>query len=363
MNILFVSHLTNSRSQGPNYSVPAQVLAQTKYDNIHWLNLTNSYQEHWSETGVYHSINEYNSLSISELPSPFDKPDLVIFQGFYYYNNYKLAMHLKDNNIPYIIIPRGELTKDAQKIKCVKKYLGNLVMFKRFAKKALAIQYLTNREHLDSGSKWNESPIIIPNGITTKENTKKWNNSERIRGVYIGRMAPFHKGHDLLIKACVELREKFGKNNCVIVFYGPERFGFKAQLQKDISDNNLEEILVVKDGVFGKEKEEVLLKSDFFIMTSRFEGHPMGLIEALSYGLPCLVTVGTNMAEEVSKANAGWTADNNVESIKKALSLMLSQRDSFEIKGNNAIALSRNYNWDVLAQVAHAKYKQLLQTV
>lgn len=39
----------------------------------------------------------------------------------------------------------------------------------------------------------------------------------------------------------------------------------------------------------------VLLQTDLFIQTSRHEGMPMGLLEALSIGVPCLVTVGTSL--------------------------------------------------------------------
>ena len=52
----------------------------------------------------------------------------------------------------------------------------------------------------------------------------------------------------------------------------------------------------------------------------------MGLIEALSYGLPCLVTSGTNMADEIEKADAGWTADVSVEGIVRALKLLLEEK-------------------------------------
>ena len=41
---------------------------------------------------------------------------------------------------------------------------------------------------------------------------------------------------------------------------------------------------------------------DLFIHTFRFEGHPIAVLEALSYGIPCLLTPGTNMAGEVEAA-------------------------------------------------------------
>jgi len=47
----------------------------------------------------------------------------------------------------------------------------------------------------------------------------------------------------------------------------------------------LQNVVYINDGIFDDEKEKKQLESDFFILTSRFEGHPMGLIEALSYGL------------------------------------------------------------------------------
>ena len=68
----------------------------------------------------------------------------------------------------------------------------------------------------------------------------------------------------------------------------------------------IETVATIVDEIAGKAKEELLLNTDLFIMTSRLEGHPMGLIEALAYGVPCLVSRGTNMYDEVLSSNAGW---------------------------------------------------------
>ena len=39
MNILYISNLSGSKFAGPSYSVPEQIRAQAKYDNVFWLNL------------------------------------------------------------------------------------------------------------------------------------------------------------------------------------------------------------------------------------------------------------------------------------------------------------------------------------
>lgn len=86
----------------------------------------------------------------------------------------------------------------------------------------------------------------------------------------------------------------------------------------------------------------------------------MGLIEALSYGIPTLVTEGTNMKLEIEESNAGWTATNDYGSIKLAFMNMLSDMNSFEIKGQNAYELSKSYDWERIAQISSRKYQDLI---
>ena len=96
-------------------------------------------------------------------------------------------------------------------------------------------------------------------------------------------------------------------------------------------------------------------------MTSRFEGHPMALIEALSYGLPCIVTTGSNMKAEIEKLKAGWGADNNIDSIAAAIKSMLYSKQNFKQMSSAAQELSRRYSWDAIAKASHAIYTELLK--
>lgn len=360
MNILYLSHLNGSLHEGPSYSVPRQIEAQSKTDNVFWYNATKSLNHEWSEYSFYHDIEEFPEESIKSLPHPFNNPDIIIVELFYNMVKSPLLFELLFGKIPYLIIPRGELTKQAQHRKSIKKQLANMLVCKAYSKKAAAIQYLTEQEYRDSGDKWNRRHLIISNGISIPEHTKSAFSAESIKCISIGRIEPYQKGLDLLIEACFRIKKQLTENNCSILICGPDKENKLDGLKGLVKDKDLSSIISFHDGVFGKEKEEMLLSHDVFLIPSRFEGHPMALLEALSYGLPALATTGSNMRKEIDECSAGWTADNSVEGIEKALLEMLCSKDQFEEKRSNAIKLAEQYAWSELAKLCHDEYCRLL---
>ncbi|WP_018337419.1 glycosyltransferase family 4 protein [Butyricimonas synergistica] len=362
MNILFCSSIYANKDTGLYWSIPNQVRAQGKYDNVFWYNLWMGETEEWEATNYYYSLQDYPSGRLKDLPAPFDYPDLVVFETVYIFAFKAIVFDVWKKNIPYIIIPRSSLTAPAQKIKPVKKWIGNLLFFGKFARKALAIQYLTENEYKESGDKWNKNHVIIGNGITLPSNRKEVFSQKGLKGVFIGRLTLYHKGLDLLVEACNEVQDKLRKAGCSIHIYGQDREGVIEYLDNYVRKKHLDDIVFYHYGaVFGTEKEKVLLDNDFFILTSRLEGHPMALIEALSYGLPCLVTQGSNMREEIENVDAGWGAEVNIDSIAKGLLKILSEKALLDFKSKNAIVLAERYNWDRLALRAHREYEMLLK--
>ena len=87
----------------------------------------------------------------------------------------------------------------------------------------------------------------------------------------------------------------------------------------------------------------------------------MGIFEALSYGIPCLVTEGTATVQTIQEYDAGWTAQNNAESIAQAIFQAIDQRNDWSTKGSNAIRLvADNYAWDKIAEDTISKYYKLI---
>lgn len=361
INIVHITFLRNNRASGVNSIVPYHIKYQSRYSNVFWYNISSKYRPSKEDVDFYHGIEDYPNYDIKSLDEPFSSPDLVIFHGVFFYQYLKIFRELIKRNIPYIVVPHGSLTKYALKKKYIKKLIGIKLLFSEFIGKAKAIQYLTEGEYKNSGDKWNTDYIIIPNGCDIPIKKKEHLNTVNLKGTFIGRKAIYYKGLDLLIEACSIIKDYLEKYNCVISIYGPSEEKANSKLSRLINKYKLEKFIHLKDGVYGQQKEDIILNSDFFIMTSRTEGHPVALIEALSYGVPCFVTQGTNMATEVNKFNAGWGVKNGVKSISNGLIKMLEEIDTFGEKSSNARLLSNKYEWDTLAKLSIEKYKELIR--
>src|SRR5690554_1813510 len=261
LNILFVSNRKPFKGSGPHYSMRNQSFFMSKINNVMWYNLNNSTDQYWEETEIYYNTKSFPDKKISKLPSPFSNPDIVIFQGFYEYGTERIIREVKKRKIPYIIVPRSSLTKQSQQQRWFKKKLANFLIFNKFAKNASAIQYLTNQEKLDSGTKWNKESFVVPNGIMAPKKVEMSFNNDKLRGLYIGRLDMNHKGLDLLIESVSNNKDLFHRMNHEIHLYGPESINTQISLIKNlINKYGLENIIKLKGPVYGLDKEKTILK-------------------------------------------------------------------------------------------------------
>ena len=358
---MYISKLDGVDFAGPTHSVPRQIEAQSIYDDVFWYNFSCLGKEEWKLYGFYHNLVDFPQGSLDSLPKPFNRPDLIVVEQFYNLVRNHIWKEIIQSGVPYIIIPRGEFTNKAQKRKMLKKYLANILLCKKYYRNASAIHYLTTQEYNDSSNKWNTNFVIIPNGIGKPGITKKVFHDNCISFVYIGRIEPYQKGLDLLLNACFLIKDYLKANNAFIEIYGPDTDRKIDKIKRSIKKYDLEKIVFLKDGVYGDAKKQVLLESDIFIMPSRFEGHPMALIEALSYGLPCIVSKGSNLKYEVEKSNAGWSFESTSEELAQAMLSCINSKNSFSRFSDNAIRLSDEYSWKTIAKKSHEAYLKVLE--
>ncbi len=147
MNLLYISNISGKKFSGPNYSIPSQIYAQSKVDRVYWLDLSN-HDAPYDEQRLCHHLSDMSGSVPDSLPVPFDQPDLVIFEEFYRFRHpiETIVHRLIQKSIPYIIIPRSQMTRQGRVQKRIKKWVCSVLFFDRFVKKSAAIQYLTAAE-------------------------------------------------------------------------------------------------------------------------------------------------------------------------------------------------------------------------
>ena len=309
-------------------------------------------------SGCDFQLEYKNNFEINKLPEPFNKPDIVVFHEVYKKQYPAIAKRLLKANIPYIIVPHSCLTKAAQNKKRLKKIAGNLLLFNRFISSAVAIQFVSEKEN--EATAFGKNRIVAPFGVNIPAEQKKSFSEAGLKIVYVGRLDVQIKGLDLMLEAAEKVAAFLRENDYGISIYGPQYGGNFSAVKRIIEDKNLNDIVSLNDAVYGIEKERVLLNSDVFIQTSRSDALPLSILEALGYGLPCLITEGTCFAEIINEYDAGTGVKTNSDEIAEAIKNI----DRLELKNqsNNARRLiEENYSWEALTKNTINKYEELIK--
>lgn len=363
LKILHVATMIGNKASGVANVVPEHLKYQSLYANIALLNCSSIEYKNAESINKYKIFNIRAKVSdtINSITESFGKPDLVVFHAIYYPIYIKIYKELIKRNIPYIIIPHGSLTKDAQRKSFFKKIVANFLMFNSFFKNAKAIQYLTEGEKNNSIREYNN--IVSGNGIQLDKPKKKYDNEEKkcFKLIYIGRYTIKIKGLDLLLEGVETVKREMLDKNIKLLLYGADDRGDFKKLIKLIKEKEIDNVVKLNGPVFNDEKYTELLSSDVFIQTSRTEGQSLGIMEAISMGLPCILTPGTNLAEDAQKNEFGWKTEENAESIGKTIINTFNNKDLLPQYSKNAIEYANNnFNWENISKQAIEKYMDIL---
>ncbi|MGX7030432.1 glycosyltransferase [Vagococcus zengguangii] len=272
------------------------------------------------------------------------QPDVVIFHGIYFLVYKKYSQFIRKNDIDYFIEPHGSLSIEAQKKSSFKKKVVNYTVLKSYLDNSKGMIFLNESERKNSVFQ-SENDLIIPNGIKDIEE-KEFSNNDLVNIVFLGRIDINHKGLDYLFKELQLIDKPNPKFR--LSLYGNADIKAKKKIEMEIK--KIRYISVNYYGsVYGKDKIKAYKESDIYILTSRYEGFPMTILEALSCGLPCIVTKGTNFYNEIIDNKIGWGADfdNIGDVIETAVEDYIQNKEKY--KNNTQKYVLENYQWKNIA--------------
>ncbi len=131
--------------------------------------------------------------------------------------------------------------------------------------------------------------------------------------ISVGRLVPV-KQFDLLIKACAEIP------GCTltIIGEGPER-QYLEKLAKELG------VLVNFPGNMPNEElPRVLQEHMIFAITSKREGHPKALIEAMSCRMPCIGTDVVGIRNVIDQGKNGWLVSASSNSLREGITTLIN---------------------------------------
>lgn len=286
-----------------------------------------------------------------------DRPELVVFHEIYRPAFLPIAAFLRKQKIPYVVVPHGGLTKSAQAQKWVKKAVGNLLFFNRYLHGAAAVHFLSDGERKDSS--FRGPSFVLPNGTDLDVRQRDHlTDPDGIRFLYLGRPEVYMKGLDLLLDAVKMKKDLLLSRGVRFSLVGPEMEEVIGPL---VRERALEDLVFLRGAVTGDEKEACFAAADVFIQTSRSEGMPMGILEAIGHGVCCLVTRGTRMLYEMVENGAGNGCETEVEDIAAELEKIIADPKMIDWMGRMARELAENkYNWAKIGRAAVEKYAEIV---
>ncbi len=290
------------------------------------------------------------------------QPDIFVFHSLYIWEYIKFYKILRKRNIPFLLQLHGALSEENYRKSHFKKVIANALFYTTFIKAAEKIIYLNQGEYSKSIVKRiNSNSAIIPNGCHTPDivpQLRNGNNS-KIKFLYLGRIEIYNKGLDVLVEAITKLRDNGYADKIHFTFFGIGEANHLVRFSEMLKP--LQEIAEFRGSAYGKDKEAAYQNSDYFILTSRYEGMPMAILEALSYGRACFITPATNMADIITEYNCGYVSTLNADTLANDIIKAANEFETRKVEMfNNSLKAAEAYHWIEIAKKSIDLYSNVL---
>jgi glycosyltransferase involved in cell wall biosynthesis len=181
-------------------------------------------------------------------------------------------------------------------------------------------------------------------------------NNGAVRFLFLGMIHPDKGIFDLLQVLRDHKATLAGK---LKLFIGGN--GQVDKLQELIEAAGLQGMVEFKGWVTGHEKENLLQFADVFVLPSYFEGSPVAMLEAMSYGKPVISTTVGGIPEIVEPGLNGWLhTPGDREALLKALLYYINEPENIKKHGERSAQIIKNYYPETIVPQLNSVYCSLL---
>mgnify|MGYP004633437545 CR=1 FL=1 len=195
--------------------------------------------------------------------------------------------------------------------------------------------FVLDSQSKEQYKKYNKNIISVNNSIVLPDIILQRDSYHSpLKLLFVGRLSKV-KRIDEIINA-VELMGKNVELN--IIGDGEER----EKIETSILKNNLNCFIHLMGAVTPNKVQEYMKSNDILIMNSSFEGKPMTIIEAMSYGMPIITTNVGGISELLDDNIEGVFTDGSKDGIVKAIEIA---KQNYCRMSNQACKKAKSYSY------------------
>jgi len=316
----------------------------------------------WLAAERFHPLHRDQQLyqSVTNL-----KPTVVHCHGLWR-SQTRIAIRLIQSGLPLLISPHGMLDPWAMAHSSFKKEIVWRLWEGASLKSVMCMHALCDAEAVAIQQRLPDCSVaVIPNGVSGDHEVLQprtfvpWHEEipeDQHVLLFLGR---FHqkKGIEPLITAWQAVHQEARKAGWWLVFVG---FGDEGKLLAQLKTFPIDHCRAYGP-VFGSKKVASYQYASSFILPSYSEGLPMAALEAMSHGLPCLLSSSCNLPEAY-QAGAAWPAEPDISQLIIQLKALFALRshELSSIGDNGRRLVSTRFQWDQVAEKTVQVYQWML---
>jgi glycosyltransferase involved in cell wall biosynthesis len=197
---------------------------------------------------------------------------------------------------------------------------------------------------------------VIPYGINLNYSGSRSNSLKICRKIpIIGTLSRYVPQKDLktLVFAARELKERGLIASFICHGEGPE----KGELQKLVNENGLENTFLILDKTL--DADSFLNWCDLFVLTSKYEGFGLVILEAARSGTPMVIS-NTAAANEVLSGNQQVLFQiGNFPQLAEKIHTLVTNPSAYSNNVKNSLDLAKRYDIRVTAESFIQLYESL----
>lgn len=252
------------------------------------------------------------------LASVLTPRDVLVLHSSYIPGNVAAAWSARRHGVPYIVMPHGGYNVRARERRQYKKRLW-LPVERAYLEHALAVHVFFENETRDvaevaPAARW----LVAPTGFDMPPH--RWDGGTGGYLAWLGRYDIRTKGLDLLVQAMSHIA---APDRRPLRLHGRRSEDGPEDVERIAQASGLADVVTVGGQIGEDEKTEFFRRAVAYLHPSRWESHSLGLVEALAYGLPSVVSVFCVIAPDLRAADAAVIVEPTPDGIAQGISTIL----------------------------------------